>query len=96
MTNEELEIFYREHLEEDISLESALKKVKRPDILFIYNGKNADFAESYSKKKNISLEKAMETYYQSNLANLIHDGEYGIQYLDYTLLTEILEKECHD
>ena len=71
MTNEELEIFYREHLEEDIIVH-------------------------LSKKKNISLEKAMETYYQSNLANLIHDGEYGIQYLDYTLLTEILEKDCHD
>ena len=44
-------------LESNISLENALKKAKRPDILFIYNGKNADFAESYSKKKNISFSK---------------------------------------
>lgn len=44
-------------LESNISLENALKKVKRPDVLFIYNGKNADFAESYSKKKNIAFNK---------------------------------------
>lgn len=46
-----------------------------------------------SKKNNISLEKAMQIYYQSKLANWIHSGEFGVQYLDSAVLVELLEKE---
>ena len=45
------------------------------------------------KKNNISLEKAMQIYYQSKLANWIHSGEFGVQYLDSAVLVELLEKE---
>ncbi len=37
-----------------------------------------------AEKEKISLEKAMK------LANRIHQGEYGIQYLDYKVLVQIL------
>ena len=33
---------------------------------------------------------AMNIYYNSKLANRIHRGEYGIQYLDYKVLVQIL------
>lgn len=43
-----------------------------------------------AEKEKISLEKAMNIYYSSKLANRIHQGEYGIQYLDYKVLVQIL------
>ena len=43
-----------------------------------------------AEKEKISLEKAMNIYYNSKLANRIHQGEYGIQYLDYKVLVQIL------
>lgn len=43
-----------------------------------------------SKEKQISYEQAMDTYYSSKLASEIHNGEYGIQYLDYKVLTKML------
>lgn len=46
-----------------------------------------------SERRNISYEKAMELYYNSKLADRIHDGEYGVQYLDHSVLTDILEQE---
>lgn len=49
-----------------------------------------------SERRNIPSEKAMELYYNSKLADRIHDGEYGIQYLDYSVLTDILEKELEE
>ena len=49
-----------------------------------------------SKRKNIPLEQAMGLYYNSKLADHIHDGHYGIQYLDYNLLTDMLEQEIRD
>lgn len=52
-----------------------------------------DIVLQLSKKNNISLEKAMQIYYQSKLANWIHSGEFGVQYLDSAVLVEILEKE---
>jgi len=45
-----------------------------------------------AEKEKISLEKAMNIYYNSKLANLIHQGEYGIQYLDYKVLVQILRE----
>lgn len=43
-----------------------------------------------AEEKNISLEEAMDFYYQSRLADEIYDGKYGIQYLDYKVLAQIL------
>ena len=49
-----------------------------------------------AKKKNISLEKAMDIYYHSDMARYISEGEYGIQYLDYKVLAQILmDKESN-
>lgn len=39
---------------------------------------------------NISLEKAMDLYYNSQIAEKIHQGKYGIQYLDYKILAEMI------
>lgn len=52
-----------------------------------------DIVLQLSKKNNISLEKAIQIYYQSKLANWIHSGEFGVQYLDSAVLVELLEKE---
>lgn len=43
-----------------------------------------------SEVKDIPLEDAMEKYYSSDLAEKIHEGTYGIQYLDYKNLVDIL------
>lgn len=43
-----------------------------------------------AETEKISLEKAMNIYYNSKLAGKIHEGEYGIQYLDYKVLVQIL------
>ena len=40
--------------------------------------------------KNCSLEQAMDLYYNSELADKIHQGKDGIQYLDYKVLVQIL------
>jgi len=40
--------------------------------------------------RNISLEEAMEKYYNSKLADKIHKGEYGVQYLDYKVLAQLI------
>ncbi len=39
----------------------------------------------------VSLEKAMDVYYGSELADKIHQGMEGIQFLDYRVLAKILE-----
>lgn len=43
-----------------------------------------------AKIKNIGLGKTMTIYYESELANKISEGRYGIQYLDYKVLAEML------
>lgn len=43
-----------------------------------------------SETRNISLEAAMDIYYCSKLADKIHQGVEGIQYLDYKILVQIL------
>ena len=40
--------------------------------------------------RNITLEEAIEIYYTSKLADKIHKGEYGVQYLDYKVLAQLL------
>lgn len=55
-----------------------------------------DIILALSKQKNIPFEEAMRLYYTSNLANRIYHGEYGIQYLDYSVLVDILEREIDE
>lgn len=43
-----------------------------------------------SERLDISLRKAMDLYYHSELAKKIHAGANDIQYLDYRVLTEVL------
>ena len=43
-----------------------------------------------AEQKGISLEKAMNIYYNSKLADRIQRGIEGIQYLDYKVLVQIL------
>ena len=43
-----------------------------------------------AEKNGFSLEKAMDIYDHSALAEKIHQGAEGIQYLDYKVLAEIL------
>lgn len=45
-----------------------------------------------AETEKISLEEAMDIYYNSKMANRIHEGEYGIQYLDYKVLVQILQE----
>lgn len=40
--------------------------------------------------EHISLEEAMNLYYHSKLADKIHRGMEGIQYLDYKVLAQML------
>lgn len=43
-----------------------------------------------SEIKKISLERAMDIYYHSTLADKIYRGIEGVQYLDYKVLVQIL------
>ena len=43
-----------------------------------------------AEQHNLSLEKAMDIYYHSRLAEKIHQGMEGVQYLDYKVLAAIL------
>ena len=43
-----------------------------------------------SETHGITLEQAMDIYYRSNLAEKIHVGMEGVQYLDYKVLAQIL------
>ena len=45
-----------------------------------------------SESLNVSKEKAMDIYYNSALADKIAKGRYGIQYLDYKVLSQILQE----
>ena len=57
----------------------------------IYQERLEERLISYLAETNgISLEKAMDIYYHSNIAGLIHEGKYGIQYLDYKVLAQML------
>lgn len=43
-----------------------------------------------SEKYRMDYQKAMDVYYRSKLAEKIHEGKYGVQYLDYKVLADIL------
>ncbi|MBQ4359897.1 MAG: hypothetical protein II767_06545 [Proteobacteria bacterium] len=47
-----------------------------------------------AENKGIDLRKAMDIYYQSQLAEQIHEGRYGIENMDYKYLVEdLIENE---
>ena len=43
-----------------------------------------------AEDKSVSLDRAMDMYYSSDLADKIHQGMEGIQYLDYRVLAQVL------
>ena len=45
-----------------------------------------------SDKFGMDYRAAMDAYYNSELAGKIHEGKYGVQYLDYKVLADILEQ----
>ena len=45
-----------------------------------------------AENETISLEKAMDLYYSSKLADKMHNGTEGVQYLDYKVLAQILKE----
>lgn len=45
-----------------------------------------------AERHSIDYLTAMKIYYSSELSEKIHEGRYGIQYLDYKVLAEILDK----
>ena len=58
---------------------------------YIYRERLDERLIAYLAKLNkISLDKAIDIYYHSRLAKNISDGVYGVQYLDYKVLAEIL------
>lgn len=61
----------------------ALEKIYKESL-------EEDIISYLSKVKEISLEEAMDKYYMSSLSEKINEGVYGIQYLDYKNLCEIL------
>ena len=48
--------------------------------------------EYISEKHSVDYSTAMKIYYNSNLAEKIHEGRYGVQYLDHKVLVKILEE----
>ena len=52
-----------------------------------------DIVFCLAEHRKISEEEAMHLYYSSRLCDRIHEGEYGIQYLDFHVLTDYLEEE---
>ena len=69
----------------DVELEAFYKEYLEESII-----------KQLSKQENISLDEAMNLYYNSKLANYIHEGKYDIQYLDYKVLTDNLIKELQN
>ena len=49
-----------------------------------------DIVSYLAEIKGLSLEDAMDIYYRSELSKKIFEGRYGIQYLDYKNLVQIL------
>ncbi len=47
-----------------------------------------------SEEKEISVRKAMDIYYRSNLSQQINDNKFGIENLDYRyLVDDLIENE---
>lgn len=69
----------------DVELEAFYKEHLEESII-----------KQLSKQENISLDEAMNLYYNSKMADYIHEGKYDIQYLDYKVLTDNLIKELQN
>ena len=52
-----------------------------------------DIIFTLSERRGITAGEAMRLYYSSRLADRIHEGEYGVQYLDPAVLADMLEEE---
>ncbi len=63
--------------------ETALEKVYQENL-------EERIISCLAQQQQITLESAMDIYYHSKLADKIHQGTEGIQYLDHRVLTEIL------
>lgn len=68
----------------DRELENFYREHLEEDIIF-----------ALAERRNITSEEAMKLYYSSRLADRIHEGEFGVQYLDPQVLTDILEDELN-
>ena len=49
--------------------------------------------EYLAQKHDIDYSSAMNIYYSSKMADRIHEGKYGIQYLDHKVLMEEYEPD---
>ena len=59
----------------------------------IYQEKLEERIIAYLADNNgITLEEAMKSYYSSKLADKIHRGVEGVQYLDHKVLVQVLEE----
>ena len=63
--------------------ENILEKTYREELDEQIIGYMADL-------RNIPLDQAMSIYYHSRMADMIGNGEYGIQYLDYKVLVDMM------
>ncbi|MCT4594300.1 MAG: hypothetical protein N4A57_08540 [Anaeromicrobium sp.] len=53
-----------------------------------------DIIKYLAEKKKIDIRMAMDIYYKSLLCKQVHNGQNGIQYLDYKYLVEdLIENE---
>ena len=43
-----------------------------------------------AKVKDLPLEKAMDVYYHSRMAEMVGNGAYGVQYLDHKVLVQMM------
>lgn len=61
---------------------------------FLIERQEADIVACLADKMNVSTEEALTTYYESDLAIKLEQGELGIQYLppDY-LADEVIKRE---
>jgi len=54
----------------------------------------ADIIEALAELTGIEIRIAMDIYYQSDMSRLVHEGKYGMHYLDARYLAaDILENE---
>ncbi|AIY81066.1 hypothetical protein FDB15_13985 [Clostridium botulinum] len=61
---------------------------------FYIQSLDSDIINFLAEKQNMDIRLAMDIYYRSLLCKQVHNGENGIQYLDYKYLVEdLLENE---
>lgn len=65
-------------LDSSISLERVLKKSKKPDLLFIENGLNKDYAEKLSEKKSGGISVSLLNGMTSSIKQLVEEKKQKI------------------